>query len=96
MEFGKIKFRDWVFCNPHDWGRYESEFFSIASIHLMKSYNDSDYGTWYPYFCGKIDFLQKIYAEITYSKKFQWNEEELAKKYVDQFLIRMNKLRIFT
>ena len=46
-------------------------------------------GTW------QVGQQEIIYDETVDLKKFKWNEDEQAKKYIDEFLIRMNKLKVF-
>lgn len=101
MRFGKTTFSGWIYSSPHEWyrngrdGEELSPFFSNARIELIKTYQFDD-GTWYPKFSGTLSFLQKIYDDTTNSKRFRYNQETIAKMYIDDFVIRMDKLKNFT
>lgn len=104
MIFGKIKFTDWAYYSPNCWVRagYDGDelFLSSSRVELIKHYvdyhGDASNAYWVPKFMFGVAALQAIYFETNKFEKFKWNEEVLAKKYVDEFLIRMNKLKIFT
>lgn len=95
MKFGKINLRDWTYCSPHEWARHEDHFFSSGSVHLLKNYQINNYGGWNVHFHGKLSFLNKIYQN-TDGKIFNWNEDRAALQYVDKFMQRMHKLKVFT
>ena len=95
MKFGKINLREWAYCSPHEWARYEDHFFSSGSIHILKNYQLDNFGIWNAHFHGELAFLNKIYYD-TNVKVFNWDEEKIAMKYVDEFMQRMHKLKVFT
>jgi len=95
MKFGNLNLKEWVYCSSHEWARYEDHFFSSGSVHILKNYQVHDDGAWYIHFHGALSFLNNIYGN-TGAKVFNWNEEKEAMKYVDEFMSRMHKLRIFT
>lgn len=74
-------------------------YFSSARVELNKHYvdyqRDASNAYWVPKFMFGVAELHPIYFETNKSKKFKWNEEELAKKYIDEFLIKMNRLKVF-
>jgi hypothetical protein len=97
MKFGKIKFMDWHHESSHKWIRYEDNFPALSTIHIVKIYGRYTEGyAWYPEFHGEMNFMNEIYAYTTGFKEFKYNGENEAKKYVDDFLIRMDKLKVFT
>ncbi len=93
MKIGNLFLRDWVYCNPHQWARYEDERLPVGNILLIKDYKQSN-GIWIPIFNGEFQYLDKIYKNIN-PIIFEYNQEKAAMKYVDEFLIRINNLMMF-
>lgn len=108
MKFGDIQLEDWeafgpIFIKQGFKKSSNIKFFLYnAPITLTKEYPPITSGhpissryTWKPSFCNELQYLQKVYDDTIGDKKFGRNEEKLAMDYIDQFLIRMNKLRVF-
>lgn len=106
MKFGKYIFKEWEYVNPHDWSLYgydkdeKASYFSNARVELIKHYknymqNPSE-AFWIPRFMFGVADLQVIYDETTDPKSFKWNEDEKAKKYINDFIVRMDRLKSFT
>jgi len=68
---------------------------NFAAITLTKEYLPYTSYTWKVLFWNDLQYLQKVYDDTIGNKKFGRNEEQLAMDYVDQFMIRMNKLLVF-
>lgn len=97
MKIFNTIYTEWKYCNPHEWARYEDKWLPDSSIHLIKIYGRHDiaHTAWHPEFIGKLAFMNEIYANITNYKEFKYNEEREAMKYVDEFLLRVAKLKAF-
>lgn len=92
----KIDFEEWERYSPTQWVRLENRPHSDTYLSIVKIYGRHTEGhAWYPEFYGKFDFLNEIYATSTRFKEFKYNEEKEAMKYVDEFLLRMAKLKAF-
>jgi len=91
MKFGNLELQDWEAFGPV----FIKQSFSdknFAKITLTKEYPSY---TWKVLFWNDLQYLQKVYDDTIGNKKFGRNEEQLAMDYVDQFMIRMNKLLVF-
>lgn len=60
----------------------------VAWVDLNKSNN------WHPKFRGKLEYLQEHYDQL-FKKEFDISEINIAKQYVDEFMIKMDKLLVF-
>lgn len=91
MKFGKIILLDWTKNSPTRWVRNSLNMFE-APVNVVKIYSIHSTGyAWYPMFLDNFEFLTNVYKDITNSKEFKYNEEQLAMQFVDEFLIRVNK-----
>ena len=99
MKFGNIELGNWESFGPiflKQGFKKNSGIINFAPICLDKLYSSTSSSyVWKVSFCNELQYLQKIYDDALGDKKFGRDEEKLAMNYVDQFLIRMNKLRVF-
>lgn len=96
MKIGKIYFENWKEYSPTQWVRLENRPFSNTYLSIVKIYGRHTEGyAWYPNFHGEFEYLNESYAISTGFKEFKYNEEKEAMKYVDEFLLRLAKLKAF-
>lgn len=105
LKFGNkiIELNEWALCRPDHPNRIR-KINTTGTINegplLMVSWaNEDNYNNryhWHIEFLGsQLFFINKIYN--TYSHpKFMDNEYEIAQNYIDNFMIKISKLLIFT
>lgn len=101
MKFGKYNLSEWEKISSTVWRSTDATLDSPVAnvwifIHKIYGRHTEEHYAWYPEFGGKLEFINEIYAYTTGFKEFKYNEENQAKKYVNEFLIRMDKLKVFT
>ena len=89
IKIGRFELRDWLLsCGGFFLTRQSIENGTFCE-HIVELVNRSD-GLWYPKFYGDLYILQSIYHG---PESFKRTEE--AKQYIDEFLIRANKMKAF-
>jgi hypothetical protein len=95
MKYHNIELSDWNNVHLGEWGRFQVKTIRPV-VSIMKIYSATGVGfAWYPEFSYDFENLQKLYDNLTNWKEFPYDEEKLAMKYVDDFLLKINNLRAF-
>ena len=90
IKIGKITLKDWE--DGHD-GFVRLSVEEIATgLHIFRLYPLTHKNNWYCEFRGSLGYLTPIFRE---KYKILSGDENEVKSIVDQFLIKMNKLKAF-
>lgn len=95
MRLEDLKLSDWQEYGSTEWVKnQEGKLFGPVSIVKVFARFKNGYA-WYPIFHDRLAFLQTIYDHSTNYKEFDWNCQKEAMDFVDQFLLRLDKLKAF-
>jgi hypothetical protein len=89
IRFNKEILCDWQHPGENEWVRVIAGD-NIPAISIVKSGLRQ---VWFPIFWNHLDYLNIFYNKNY--KEFPSNKIEQAKVYVDNFLIRINNLKVF-
>jgi len=108
MKFGDLQLSDWkiigndsVINHIRQDVKFDPKYYNDDNyVCLIPDwFNNEDcsvhHKVWLPVFRGKLEFLDNIFKASHKNIILLYSEVEVAKQYVDNFLIRVNSLKAF-
>lgn len=96
LKFDGTYFSEWMKISQFCWQRpylyYPSK--TIVSPISIKLVDVRDSRGWYPDFFGEFEFLQSIYDKLDLNI-FPQSQEKMAMNDIDNFLIKIDKIKAF-